>query len=206
MKNKKRIGARSVVVIVSVLALLFSAISITLAFIIDRTDPITNTFTPSEVTCEVIHSTENINNTKSFTVMNTGDTEAYIRAAIVVTWQREGADVDGDGKNEPEAYKTAPVLGTDYTLELNIDDELKIGDWIKGADGYYYHKAPVDTSGATADLISNYTITNETFGDYELTIEVLASAVQASPEDAVNDAWGATVASDGTLVPPGGNN
>ena len=76
--RKIRTGA----LILSTLLLVVLAIGGTIAWLSTKDEPITNTFTPSHVTCEV---TENFNGTvkSNVNVKNTGDTEAYIRVKLV---------------------------------------------------------------------------------------------------------------------------
>ena len=65
-------------------ALICTAVAATVSFIIDTTNPVENVMTPSKVACQVTETFENDVKT-NVAVKNTGDTEAYIRAAIVVT-------------------------------------------------------------------------------------------------------------------------
>lgn len=187
MKNRKGLTARSALVIVSAAVLLITCVGMTVAFIIDRTNTITNTFVPSKVSCSVQEiNWEDGNTVKTdVSVQNTGDTGAYIRAAIVINWQNSNGDV----------YGTAPVENIDYTISLNNTG------WTLGSDGFYYHKVAVDPGKFTEKLIENCTVTAAAPADgYTLSVEILASAVQSTPDTAVNQAWGATV-TDGTLSP-----
>ena len=72
---------RTAVLIMAVLLLLGAAVGTTVAFLIDKTEPVTNTFTYAKVSCEV---TENFTNNKkdNVRVKNTGTTDAYIRATL----------------------------------------------------------------------------------------------------------------------------
>lgn len=187
MKNKKSLTARSILVIVSAATLLLACVGMTVAFIIDSTNTITNTFVPSQVSCLVQETNWEDGNTvkTDVSVQNTGDTGAYIRAAIVINWQDDEGNV----------YGTAPVNGVDYTISINNED------WTLGRDGFYYHKSAVDPSNLTSVLIENCTVKAVAPKDgYTLSVEILASAVQSTPATAAEQAWGATV-TDGTLSP-----
>lgn len=194
MKNKKVLSVRTIVVISSVLALLLCAAGLTIAYIMDKTDPVTNTFTPSKVSCEVheINWQDGSTVKEDVMVMNTGDTSAYIRSAIVVTWQNDLGEV----------YSKAPVKDTDYSIDLNLNTE---NGWILGDDGYYYHKSPVsskDGENLTETLINSCTVLSDAPAEgYTLSVEILASAVQSEPDEAVKDAWGATVDENNILTP-----
>lgn len=188
MNNKKRIPKKSLLLIISSAVLVLSLVGMTIAFIIDKTDPITNIFKPSRVSCSVIEENWTDGNTvkENVKILNTGDTDAYIRSAIVVTWQNENGEVLG----------VAPALGTDYTISLNTTD------WALGNDGYYYHKSAVEDGTNSAVLINSCEVTAEApTAGYTLSVEILASAVQSEPDTAVNDAWGVTVNNDGTITP-----
>lgn len=188
MKNKKHISKRLILVILSAVILIVSLVGVTVAFIIDKTDPITNTFKPSQVSCQVIEESWVNGSTvkEDVKILNSGDTDAYVRTAIVVNWQNEDGEILG----------IAPVLGDDYTIDINDQD------WIQGSDGYYYHRSIIESGTNSSVLIENCTVTAEAPADgYTLSVEILASAVQSSPATAVNDAWGASVSDDGILSP-----
>ena len=57
----------------------------TVAYLIDKTDRVANTFEYAKVSCEI---TENFDKTtkSNVQVKNTGTTDAYIRATYVVNW------------------------------------------------------------------------------------------------------------------------
>ncbi len=192
MKLKKNLSVRTVVVISSILALLLCVTGITIAYIIDKTESLTNTFKPSQVSCQVVEKTwENGGTVKeNVQILNTGDTSAYIRSAIVVTWQNEKGEV----------YSKAPVLESDYTISINTDD------WELGSDGYYYHRNAVNSGSFTNILINSCTVTGTAPADgYTLSVEILANAIQSEPDSAVNDAWGASVDQSNVLTPAGNN-
>ena len=186
----------------SVALLLLVAVGATLAYIFTQTDPVVNTFIPSKVACAVVENgsvTENTDgivetgNTKTnVQIKNTGDTDAYIRVAVVVNW------MSADGSR---VWATKPVKSTDdtngdYTITYNLNDN----GWIDGDDGYYYYtKAvpPTDGNNLTGILIEKATQlvdkgpvgTDNT--QYYLSIEIVASAIQSNGMDAASakDAW-----------------
>ena len=193
---KKYINKKTVL-ITSVALLLLVAVGTTLAYVFTKTDPVENRFDPSKVSCAVVEvvekgdSSENTANVvqtgKSKTnvqIKNTGDTDAYIRAAVVVNWMSE------DGT---KVWATKPVAGEDkdYTISYNLSN-----GWIDGGDGYYYYTQPVDPGDMTNILITsatqNATGPKGTDGtQYYLSIEIVASAIQADGMGAASaqDAW-----------------
>lgn len=119
----------------------------------------------------------------------------YVRVAIVVTWKND--------KNE--VYGQAPVVGTDYTISLNVGGNTP---WFQGSDGYYYLESMV-VSGNTPVLINTCSLTSGANipDGYDLHVEIIAQTIQAKGgtdadnTPAVEDAWKVvTVADDGTLI------
>ena len=142
--NKMSSYKLKMVALIACLALICTAaVATTVAYIITKTESKENIMTPSKVACEVEETFDGDVKT-DVKIKNTGDTSAYIRAAIVVTW------ISDDENNKVSAI------------------------------------TPVD--GRTPD-------------GFVLSVEIVASAVQSSPAQAVKDAWGVDVY-NGTLVAP----
>lgn len=195
---KKYINRKSVL-ITSIVLLLLVAVGTTLAYIFTNTDSVENTFRPSKVACAVVENgslTENTDDIvetgttkKDVKIKNTGNTDAYIRVAVVVNW------MSADGTR---VWATKPVKSTDGTDgDYTITYNLKANGWIDGGDGYYYYTQPVAKSDLTDILITSATQltqkgpvgTDNT--QYYLSIEIVASAIQANGMGATSakDAW-----------------
>lgn len=145
----------------------------TLAFLVTKTDSIVNIFTPTKVTVEVDEKFENAK--EDVKIKNTGTTDAWIRAAVVINWKNDKGDL----------YGTPPAAG-DYTIELNLTAD----GWVKGNDGYYYWTKPVAPDGLTEVLIKKceYNTGNAPVG-YYLNVDVVASGLQSKPNSVFNDKW-----------------
>ncbi len=170
-KNKQLIALLSVLTVI-----LGLAGGITLAYIFTQTQPIENTFRPTEVTVEIEEEFDG--SVKSeVKITNTGTAPSYIRAAVVVTW------VTSDGSTLAET----PVEGEDYDITYAENT-----GWLKGDDGYWYYTTPVNPNESTGILIDECTQLAEK-NDCQLAVEILASAIQSDPSDAVTEAWGVTV-------------
>ena len=183
-KSAKR---KSFIVLFSLALILLFAVGGTIAYIVTSTNDVKNTFEPAQVACEVEEQFDGAIK-ENVKIRNTGDIDAYIRAAVIITWK------DSDGN----ISAVAPVEGTDYTINYNL------GDWLKGSDGYYYFKNPVPDGGLTdTALIDSCEFTgreNRPGAEYELSVEILADAIQSVPPTAVNESWPAVEAGDnGTL-------
>lgn len=194
---------RLTILLVSLSLILVAGVGVTLAYVFASTGDVVNTFTPSKVACAVIENddstphysdTVNVPSKSNVQIKNTGDTDAYIRVAVIINWKNEDGHV----------WATAPKTG-EYTIEYNTNSK-----WARSlADGYWYHTAEVAPDGLTDVLITsatqNATGPKGTDGtQYYLSIEIVASAIQSTPDNVVKDMWGAT-ASNGTITAiPGG--
>lgn len=170
--------------LVSVLVLIFAAVGVTVAYLQTQTDPLENEFTPAKVSCEVAETFDG--SVKSdVSIRNTGDTDAFIRVSVVANW------VKTDSENVTSVYAQQPAAGTDYTLTLATNANE---NWLKDGNGFYYHKAAVKPGESTAVLIAACTpIEGRAPAGYTLAVEIVASAIQASPETVAEEHWKATV-------------
>lgn len=180
-KRSHRRSGKSAALLVSLLLLLTVTVGGTIAFLMDSDGPLHNLFNPSKVTTYVDETVSG--NTKSnVSIKNTGDTTAWIRAAIVVTWQ----DAEGN------VYGQLPVEGTDYSMKLNVVDK---DGWLKGDDGFYYWYLPVKSQKEDANdcntgvLIDECTYKENAPEGYALTVEIIGSGIQSVPETVFNTEW-----------------
>lgn len=152
-------------------------ISGSLAYLKAQSGAVTNEFKPGKVDDEI---TEEFDKTvkKNVNVKNTGEVPAYIRVKLVTYRVNEAGEHIGG---------TAAI--PDFTPGTN---------WVKHTDGFYYYTKPVapdkspDTPLIGSDGITLQTYTDE-FGGHQV-IEVLGEAIQATPPDAVHEAWKVTIA------------
>lgn len=188
---KKRKTKQTSLLIALIIVLSFSVVG-TIAYLIDITSEKNNVFTPSEVTCTVHEPNWNdgAKIKENVSIQNNGDTDAYIRATIIVTWQNAAGEV----------LAQKPVAGTDYSLELNEDGSWDIDNT---TDDYYYYTSVVPAIGDSASseeqtyttaLIKTCEVKAEAPQDgYTLHVEVIASAIQSNPSTVVSENWGVTV-------------
>lgn len=186
----KRINKKVILLAVSLVLILSAAIGGTVAYLIDQTGSITNTFTPANVTPHINEDFKGgVKNDVKIT--NTGDIPAYIRVKVVVTWKDEHGNV----------YGAAPAPGMDYiwTMPENSKWFLK--------DGFYYYSEPVAAQGTTDVLFTAcQPVADRAPEGYSLSVDIHAQAIQAEPAAAVQEAWKVvTVGSDGKLTAKNGN-
>ena len=154
--------------------LLAGAVGGTWAFLVAQSEPVQNNFTYAHVSCTI--NEEFDGTTKSnVKIQNTGDIPAYIRARIVVTWKDANGNVSS----------TVPVKNTDYTIAFNETDWKQEGE-------YWYCKTAVDAKDFTPVLITKCEKTGDSPDGYDLSVEILADAIQSEPASAVTEAWGNT--------------
>lgn len=174
--------------IISVVLILTLAVGGTIAFLSTKTDPVVNTFNPSQVTCSVVEDFDGKTKT-NVNVENTGDIPAFIRVKLVAYRTNDAGQHIG-GVSEVPAF----TLGK---------------GWAKYGDYYYYtcpvapEEMPTDSLAEVIELTENYT---DVDGGHQ-SIDVIAEAIQAGPEAAVKAAWGAgfSIDTNGNLVVPTGN-
>ena len=176
MRNTNKSGfrwKRSGILLAAVIVLLAGAVGGTWAFLVAQSEPVQNNFTYAHVSCTI--NEEFDGTTKSnVKIQNTGDIPAYIRARIVVTWKDASGNVSA-----------VPVKDSDYTMTMGTG-------WTKGTDGYWYCNTAVDAGGETPVLITKCEKKGNAPKDYNLSVEILAAAIQSEPASAVTEAWGNT--------------
>lgn len=177
MRNTNKSGfrwKRSGILLAAVIVLLAGAVGGTWAFLVAQSEPVQNNFTYAHVSCTIDEKFEN--GVKSdVQIQNTGDIPAYIRARIVVTWKETSGNVSS----------TVPVKDSDYTITFNETDWKQEGD-------YWYCKTAVDAKDFTPVLITKCEKTGDAPDGYDLSVEILADAIQSEPANAVKEAWGYT--------------
>lgn len=157
-----------------------TAVGGTLAFLFGSDEPVENTFTPSKVTTEVDEDLTDPKVKKNVAIINTGDTDAWVRAKVLISWKNDKGEV----------YGASPLLGTDYELAwADADDWNDTDAWLDGDDGYYYWNKPVAQNAKTGLLITSVAPKDTAPEGYALTVEVLGSGIQTKPVDVFNAEW-----------------
>ena len=172
----RKFSKKTLALVVSLVLVLTVGVGGTLAYLLAATNPLVNTFTPSKVTTFV---EEDISTgvKKDVKIQNTGNTDAYIRAAVLVTWQDTYGNV----------YGQEPVAGTDYEITLKTGSVGTANNWFLGKDGFYYYSSPVAPDGYTGILIDTCSYVKNAPVGYSLCVEIIGSGVQAVPAKAVLD-------------------
>lgn len=178
-RRSTRRNKKAWLLLIAVAAMLLAVVGGTVAYLVTRTNPKVNTFTPSKVACLVEETFKN--NVKSnVQVKNTGDTAAYLRAAVLVTWQDASGNVLG----------TAPVAGQDYSITMPASDK-----WAQANDGFWYYSEAVAPGAYTEALIGECKpLKAAPQAGYTLHVEIVASAIQSTLGTNAQAAWAAAQA------------
>lgn len=158
-QKNRQLRKRRFSLLLSLVLLLTLTVGGTLAFVAVRSATVRNQFEEAFVTSRV---------NQNFTVTNTGDVDAYIRAAVVVNYEVDGG-----------ISAVKPVYDTDYTLTCD-------SSWTEDG-GFYYYQNIVPSLQATATA----PVTVNNLSGKRLRVEVVAEAIQADgmgADDAVA-AW-----------------
>ena len=173
--------------VLSVVLLLGVAIGGTLAWLSTKTTPVTNTFTPAKVTCEVEEKFDKTTGVKTdVNVKNTGNIAVYIRVKLVTYRTNDTGQHIGGTADLPE-----------FTLGK---------DWVKHGEYYYYTLPVAPEEKPAANLAEKMTLKkfyNDADGGKQA-LDVMAEAIQSAPEKAVGEAWGVHI-SQGSVTDYSGN-
>lgn len=187
--EKRSRAKKPLAALVALVLIIGAVVGGTLAYLAARTDAIVNTFNPAKVDIMVEENFDG-STKKDVKIKNTGDTEVYIRATYVVTWKDAAGNV----------YPEQPQSGVDYNISLNLEQ-----GWFY-YNGYYYYTAPVAPLASTGVLIDLCTpVTGRAPEGYTLSVNVLASAIQSVPAEAVGQAWGVSIAPGSVTAYSAGN-
>ena len=168
-------GKKAVVLFVLTLVLIVTAIDVTLAILITKTDTFENIFDPPVLRL----SLEGIDD-----ITNTGDVPVYVRALAVANWRSTD--------DEHTILSETPVVGINFSIRFVTEG------WFLASDGFYYYEKPLGP-GEQVQLFLSATQLEEKTG-YELHLEILSSGIQAYPTDAIAAAWPAVRVTDNGLL------
>lgn len=187
MNGKRVMKTKKPVALLALLVLLCCTVAGTLAYLVDKTPEVKNTFEPAKVTTSVLEDPFDGVTKKNVRIKNTGNIPAYIRATIVVNWasDTEVGVVSG----------TAPEEGKDYTIDWTMVNWIKVGD-------YYYYTQKVAAKGETKQLFTDCKLKEGVTppSGYHLQVTILADGIQAEPVHVVADVWKDVRVDGGKLV------
>lgn len=166
-----KLNKKSLALLVCVALLLTCAVGSTVAYLVDKTQSLTNTFTPAEVKITVTDKIEN--NVKSdVQIKNNSSIDVYLRVAVVGYWKDDSGNIVAPWND----YANLPINGS---------------KWTTGSDGFYYYQGTVlaNTSVALFTEGGSYTAPDAPIEGAHLEMQILAQGIQA-------EGMGATSAQD----------
>lgn len=183
---RPRRKGRATAMLLATVMLFALAVGGTIAWLTDKDSPITNTFNPSKVTCEVEENFDG--KVKSdVNVKNTGDIDAFIRVKLV-TYR-----TNDEGKH---------IGGTAELPQFTLGE-----NWVKYGDYYYYTLSVAPGEMPKTNLTDSMTLTesyNDADGGHQ-SIDVMAEAIQSVPAEAVGQAWRVSIAPGSVTAYSAGN-
>lgn len=169
-RRRRKLNNRALILLASLVLIVGMAAGGTVAWLITNTGAVQNTMVPASVPITINEAVSGTTKT-SVTVKNTGNTDAYIRVAIVAN------AVDADGN---------VIAGDHPAYTVNPTNWTQIGN-------YYYYNGIVSSGESTAELFTG----DVNFADGE--VNILAESIQVlggyngqAPE---YYAWGRTYSS-----------
>ena len=158
-------------VVVAALAVVIGAVAV-FAYLSGKSGSVENSFdSHSDPALTVSTGADSV-------AVNDSGYSVYIRAAVIVTWQKTD-------NGQTLVYATAPSPATDYTITfanlLAVDADLVPGQWTLGNDGFYYYTSPVANGASTKPLYNSVAVkdTATVPEGYSLKVEFATQAVQA---------------------------
>ena len=171
----KRMNKTKTILALALVALLLTcAVGGTVAYLVTKTDAVTNTFTPGRVTVRV-EDTVSGNVKKDVKITNTGNTSAYIRVAIVANWIDQSGNIVAPW--DPSDEEQGSFVGLPGT------------GW-KNENGYYYYNDPVPAGQQVpSKIFESYTIKKIPDGAVQLKMTIIAQGIQSEPSSVVQTVW-----------------
>ena len=169
-------SVKPLTLLLSLLLIFGMVVSGSLAYLFVYTSTLNNTFSEVGVSCLI---EESFNHTvkSSVTVKNTGDIDAWIRVALVPTWENDSKQAVNQKVNED-----------DLSISINSSS------WFKGTDGYYYCRDKISPNNSTPELLASAITVNSSAG-YHMDLQVLCEAIQSEPDTTVTSVWPVKVSS-----------
>jgi len=179
MKHKKSLTA-----VILVAVLLTFTVGGTIAYLMDGTEKVVNTFRPAKVDTEIIEEFTDGNKSSIVIKNKSNSSPAFVRVAIVGNW------CDSEGK---------VVAAWKPEIEVNTTD------WVEDGD-YYYYRRVLGTDKSTENLLKVPITAQAPEEGLHLEITVMQQAIQAEGVDGdgkrpVTQMWHVQVSVDDRIRP-----
>lgn len=165
----KKLNKKGIALLLATAVLLTAVVGTTLAYLVDVTGSIQNIFNFGKVECKVVFN----ETTNTYSVQNTGTVPAYVRVAVIVN----ATDSTDPSKLTWDSDFSYQIVPDAKTWELH--------------GKYYYYKGELAVGASVDDIVDIIQYTKS-----GTQIQILAEAIQATPDKAVQNTWKMTF--DGT--------
>ena len=165
-KIRKIISKKRLALLLSMILIFTCVVGGTLAYLFGTVGPITNTFEPAKVSCEV--SDDQVQ------VKNTSETSVWLRVSFTAV------------------YRSTTDANTIYFANPTLTIS-NAATWTKIGDFYYYNG--VITAGSSV-VLPTVTVNDSVPTGFAVEKQVHAEVLQSAPLDAVQEAWGMTRSGD----------
>lgn len=201
-------GRKRLVLVVACVVMLLTLCASGVYAWFSQQDAVRNTFIKGEVAPVIEEEFKDDDTVKNnvYVSIPVGCIDVYVRAQVNIYWQ------DGQGT----VLWDVPVLDTgandgDYSITWGtIADSPSgaAGQWVRGADGFYYWTAPltlkVADANKTANLIENVTVLKSYDDGRQLVVDIAAQSIESARPEAFSSSWskdsGLKVGDNGMLV------
>ena len=180
-----RSAKRNGLLLISLVLLLTITVGGSIAFLIDITNQVENTFTPAQVSIDPTEATTP-DSKSDIRFQNSGDVPVYVRATLVIYWTDT---IDG----------VEQIIAQPSGASVS-DRELLNNGWFVIGDIYYYN-LPVASGDSTETMLDKITVVVPEGCSATCHIDVRAEAIQADPSTAVENAWTDVDVENGKLKP-----
>lgn len=184
-RKQNRKNHKLVVLLTSLGLLMTAGVAGTVMYLYTPVYDVTNTFTFGQVPPEV---EEDFDGTvkKDVYFTNTGDVDAYIRAAIIVNWVDEDDNI----------YGGQAITKDDYIMTLNLNAGTDDDGYWKEQGNYYYWTEVVKPGQSTGILIDECRLSENANvpEGCTLSVDIVAQTIQTTPDQAIVESWGTEAA------------
>ena len=211
--ERRSSGRKRLVLVVACAAMLLTLCASGVYAWFSQQDAVQNTFIKGEVAPVIEEEFAEGETVKSNVHVSipVGCIDVYVRAQVSIYWQGK-ADASG---NASVLWDT-PVegVGQDYSIAWGtiVDSPYSLsgaaGQWVRGADGFYYWTAPLTLKGAdankTTNLIDSVTVLKSYDDGRQLVVDIAAQSIESAKPEAFDSSWskgsGLEVDANGILV------
>lgn len=171
----KMLNKKSILLLITAAIILTMSAGVTVAYLVASTSTVVNTFEPVTVNTTVTEDFKDPTIKKNVAIENSGDVKVYVRAKVVANW----CDAKGN-------------IVAPWTDNINYNT----GSWTY-SNGFWYHKGAVAPNAFTENLFNSYSYAaaDVPVEGAHLEMTIVHQSVQAEPDDAVKELWGADAAS-----------